>query len=89
MFNDIVSIQEREGFWMFKIFKQEIITKQHNFLNALVISDLHIFNSCDISTMEAILEHLRKQKHDVIYLVGDIIDSTSVHPPLFSSLSHT
>lgn len=56
----------------------QILTKQENGLKALVLSDLHIFNMNDINSIMKLLLKLEKNEYDVIYLVGDILDSTNV-----------
>lgn len=47
-------------------------------INALVISDLHIFTLQDIAMVEKMMEKLKQRKYDAIYLVGDIIDATNI-----------
>ena len=59
-----------------KIFSKYIHTKQNEGLKALVLSDLHIFDLKDMKKIEMIMTSLKSKVYDVIYLVGDIIDST-------------
>ena len=60
----------------------KIFTKETNGLKALVLSDLHIFNDKEIKSVEDKLITLKNNQYDVIYLVGDILDSTNI---LYSS----
>lgn len=56
----------------------KIITKEIEGLKALVLSDLHIFTEKDLKQVELLMDKLKNNNYDVIYLVGDIIDSTNV-----------
>lgn len=55
----------------------QILTKQEHGLKALILSDLHILSIRDISAVQNLLVKLEKNEYDVIYLVGDILDSTN------------
>ena len=61
-----------------KLKKYEIPSKAKESLKALVISDIHYVGLQDNDKLERILEVLKNNKYDVIYLGGDIIDSTNV-----------
>ena len=61
-----------------KINNYVIPTKQNDTLKVIVISDLHIFQVCDIKILEKIIIELKKENYDAIYLVGDIIDCTNI-----------
>lgn len=56
----------------------KIFTKQTEGLKVLVLSDLHIFSIEDMLSVEKLLESLKKNKYDAIYLVGDILDATNI-----------
>lgn len=56
----------------------KILTKATHGLKVLVLSDLHIFSQKDIITVENLLEELKNNNYDAIYLVGDIIDATNI-----------
>lgn len=56
----------------------QILTKENYGLKALVISDLHIFSAKDIYEVEKLMDNLKNNNYDAIYLVGDIIDATNI-----------
>lgn len=55
----------------------KILTKETEGLKVLVLSDLHIFTENDIKKVELLLDKIKSNNYDAIYLVGDIIDSTN------------
>lgn len=47
-------------------------------MRVLVLSDLHIFSDKDIPNINSLIKEVEAGKYDAIFLVGDIIDATSV-----------
>lgn len=56
----------------------KIFTNESQRLKVLVLSDLHIFSEKDIKNVEKLMEILKNNKYDAIYLVGDILDATNI-----------
>ncbi len=61
-----------------KLFNYIVPTKQEKGLKALVISDIHYYSSKDNYKLGNIIKELNTNHYDVLYLVGDIIDSTNM-----------
>ena len=61
-----------------KIFKYKFNTNQSNNLKILTISDLHIFNNKDNKKLEPIINLVKNNNYDCIFIAGDLIDSTNI-----------
>ncbi len=61
-----------------KLFNYVLPTENIIGLKALVISDIHYFNKEDNKKLKEIMLELELHHYDVIFLVGDVIDSTSI-----------
>lgn len=61
-----------------KIFKYKFFTTQKENLKALIISDLHILTDKDNYKLLKIINLIKTNKYDCLFIVGDLIDSTNI-----------
>ncbi len=61
-----------------RLFRYQIPSKAQEGLKALVISNLRYFSLKDNSKLDKILEELKKDRYDAIYIVGNLIEATNL-----------